>query len=307
MNKKILLTFLASLTMVFSVETMNMCGASSVTVPVKRDEQKYILKNDDGTKLVPGSVKCEIHNELLNLTFDTNGDLQPGAAGYSSYALPELEEGWSYFVVLIDSKNKGPIAKQYLNFFHGDGGLVRNSYRCSFNLPYYCEVVDLHVYKQKNTDPEFTIEEKNFIGKTKVYSNHFHDFLRPNAKQQLTFIPRGSSINNKNIYLIPRLTTNYYSILLDITGRSYYIGKIILPNGQGKSLTEDDLIVNSSFFCRYDETGSMISSNSGLDRCTNFSFYLPDDVTNFKFQIFEDKIGKDTDVLYEVDVNLNRT
>ena len=297
MNKKILLTFLASLTMVFSVETMNMCEASSVTVPIKRDEQSYFLKNGDGTELVHGDGVELLRRLRLRAYINTEtGDL-------NAY-FPDLEDGWSYFVVLIDSKNKGQIDMKYLNKVDTGYGYY---YKCTFNVPYYCDVLDAHVYKQKNTDPEFTIEEKNFIGKTKVYSNHFHDFLRPNAKQQLTFIPRGSSINNKNIYLIPRLTTNYYSILLDITGRSYYIGKIILPNGQGKSLTEDDLIVNSSFFCRYDETGSMISSNSGLDRCTNFSFYLPDDVTNFKFQIFEDKIGKDTDVLYEVDVNLNRT
>ena len=298
MNKKILLTFLASLTMVFSVETMNMCEASSVTVPIKRDEQSYFLKNGDGTELVHGDGVELLRRLRLRAYINTEtGDL-------NAY-FPDLEDGWSYFVVLIDSKYKGQIDMKYLNW------VGNNYYKCTFNLPHYCDVLDLHVYKQKNTDPEFTIKEQNFIGRTKVYSNHFHDFLRPNGKQQLTLIPKnGNNVTNKEIHFVPRLTSNYYSLLYKYYNSSgvydpSFIGKIILPNGQGKSLTEDDLIVNSNYFYRYDENGQPITG--AIDNFNCFNFYLPDDVTNFKFQIFEDKIGKDTDVLYEVDVNLNRT
>lgn len=309
MKKKILFTFFASLTMLFSVETMNMCGVcamnNEVKTPIKKHWQTGHLKNSDGKKAQ--AIKYEIEERDEKLDFRLHLNTEGATTGNETDAPERLEDGWSYFAVLIDSQHKGPIQNRYLTFLPKEDMYKRDVYKCTFDLPYYCDVVDIHVYKQKDTDPAFTIKEENFIGRTKVFPSQNADFIRKDSKKQLTLVNKNSnSYTTTGNYFLSRLSPNYYSIQvpLDVPNTIKKIAKIILPDGQGKDLTEDDLTVNGTFFQRIKEDATPLSGE--LDQKGYFNFYLPDGVTNFKMQVFDNEIGKDTDVLFEFDVNLTK-
>lgn len=302
MKKKIISKLISSIILAFSLASLSVNSAFAATTLQQIDSAiteknvTQMLKNGEGNKIVEIITQIEQKDNNLNINFNTSSIKE-------KYHLPKLEEGWSYFVVLIDSANKGPIKSEYLNK-KSDG-----SYSCSIDTPYYCDVVDLHFYKQKNTDPEYYINAENFIGRTKVAMNSLSNFMRGERKE-INFTDKDGNVSNPTKRnFITRLAPNYYSIETDeIDGSLYSIAKIVLPQGQGEKLSLDDLTVQSvEFVPGATPQGEETWNGAVYPKGRFYNFYLPDDVTNFKFQIFKNQVSDNkADVIKETDIDLKR-
>ena len=261
--------------------------AQQVISPYIYNENFVFLENKEGTKALDIDLNVNQTDRNLDLSFHNN-----------NFPLPVLGADETYFVVVYDSAHKTPILYNYL---------LKNSqnfYKCSFKIPYYCDVVDLHFYKQKISDPDYTMKEENFIGKVQNYLADSVNFFR-GTKTKLTILDKNGNITtSKTAHFISSLIPNYYTITIPTITFRKKVGRIILPCGQENLMSLDEKIVPCNYFRTLLTPGT---TDNWTDHGDGFNFYLPKGVTEFKFQVFNvQPTDNVNDILYQFDVKLNR-
>ncbi len=166
------------------------------------------------------------------------------------------------------------------------------------SLPYYCDKIDIHYYKQSSSEPEFTIKPQNFLGKARLYMPNITGFQRGSNTPLTVYDKDWNVTEDLEKSFLTRITPNYYTIESNITPSYERIGKIILPEGQENLMSEDEKIIPAQEFNKYTTTDNIK---------TNFNLYIPNEVTEFKFVVYGTTISdKKEDILYQYHIKLNR-
>ena len=191
------------------------------------------------------------------------------------------------FAVIKDRLNKRPEQKVFFD------QIKNNQFQKSIDMPYFYDMIYLDFYKQKKSDPDFTINDKNFIGRTKICMRNITAFYLPGQIFPIIDVV-GSGKTDMYIRALP----NFYRVDIK-NSSSNHITKIVLPDNQ-KNLMSDTDKVNSV------ETVNIIYSNK-TSNAYYTSFYIPKDITQFSFLVYEDEITDDkTDIISKYDVKLDR-
>lgn len=200
--------------------------------------------------LISPSLKCV--NEGYGMFKDDINEFKIGYIltkednniNFNFYGIENIKENEIVFAVFIDEKGQ-IIDKRYLDKAPNSV----DGYLCDYAVPFYCNMLGVHLYKQKITGPEFTIESKNFLGRNKFLMVHDCDFIRQDGSTNLkAYDEDNSEIDDPNLgVFLTKITPNYYSVKLSSGGHRDYI-KIILPKGKEKLLSEEDKIIRPSTF-----------------------------------------------------------
>ncbi len=155
-NNKILslmsnLTVMSILLGTFSIPV---CAATQVTSPrLECSNYGALLKNNVSCD---GELKCNLKDNFIEGVLN---------AWETSIAANE-----KVFFIAKDGLKKTELSKQIVYY--------RNQQVPTqpFATPYYCDEIYFDVYKQKDTDPDFTVKEENFLGsfKTNATNNLVH-------------------------------------------------------------------------------------------------------------------------------------
>lgn len=229
-----------------------------------------------------------------------------------SCTLPHKEDDEIYFVQVEDFLTKKPLSYAILNKYtdteynwdYADG------WETSLNLPYYCDSVNINIYKQKKTELLYDIKKDNLVGTTRYFMVGNSGFIRFPKKTLTVLNKNGTAIsdpskNNPANLLVSNIPNHY---ILSFPGMYYMrkIGKIILPSSQENLLSESEKIVACGVQPSCAEK-SPEKKDSYTEPKNCFYLYIPKEVKNFKFQIFDSYVtdNKD-DILCQFDVNLEK-
>ena len=300
MNKRILLNILLASTFIGSVFLMAYMNNKESLAKEQYQVNKSpslnctsstYLKNGEGDKVLDIYVAIDKTDQKLKLTFNTKEEQSSGSSGSSGSnivsKLPELAKDEVYFAVLINDQKK-IVENKFLT--QENGGYV-----CKFDAAYNCDMVDVHIYKQKVDDPEFTIKAENFIGRTKILLTHDAVFYRPTFTQIPVYDNKGTKLSQQKTYL-SRVTPNYYSLC-------EYGNE---ENGKDKQnlLTEDETMINMNRFYNAAATDATSNTNTARDGYY-YDFYLPDGIDEFDINIYKDEVSANKDnILRTVHIKL---
>ena len=170
--------------------------------------QKKLTKPDN-SGLTGTLVNVKESDKKLDISFDTSG----GAP------IPTLAEGEKYFVSLENFANNSIIESQYLTKKAG------TTIGCSIEVPYYCDRVEIKLYKQKATDPDFTVKDENYIGKARIFMSDETVYGR-GEKKPITIFNEYEAVKAN---FTSRITPNYYTVEMNANQSNYFVGKIVLP------------------------------------------------------------------------------
>ena len=308
MNKRILLNILLASTFIGSVFLMaymnNKQSLAKEQYQVNKSPSlncisSTYLKNGEGDKVLDIYVAIDKTDQKLKLTFNTKEEQSSGSSGSSGSSivskLPELAKDEVYFAVLINDQKK-IVENKFLT--QENGGYV-----CKFDAAYNCDMVDVHIYKQKVDDPEFMIKAENFIGRTKILLTHDAVFYRPTFTQIPVYDNKGTKLSQQKTYL-SRVTPNYYSLCEYGNEENGNIAKIVLPKDKQNLLTEDETMINMNRFYNAAATDATSNTNTARDGYY-YDFYLPDGIDEFDINIYKDEVSANKDnILRTVHIKL---
>ena len=240
---------------------------------------KRLLKLDN-SGLAKTKVLVTQADRKLNIYFDNN----------STWSLPSLEEGEKYFVSLKDLETKKTIGRKYLAV-QGEKKIG-----CFMDVPYNCDRVEIKVYKQKETDPNFTEKDENFIGKTKFLMAH-DNLCSRSEKVSITCYDKNWVEDSQNEYeFAPGLTPNTYKFFKVQSTATYSVGRIVLLDEEKNLLTNDEVI----------EPITVVYSDD-IGKNVFFDLYIPEGVSEFIFQVFSTNISDNiNDIKFQFHVKIDR-
>ena len=87
-----------------------------------------------------------------------------------------------------------------------------------------------------------------------------------------------------------------------------FVGKIVLQKEQENLLSEEEKIVDCEVFIPIVKPSSgTIWENAVYTRSNTFNLYIPDEVKEFKFIVYQDIISDDyNNIKYQYDIKLNK-
>jgi len=241
--------------------------------------------------------------QILQLEFDYYVDTQTSE---KKYKLPDIKDSEIFFASFYDAR-KELIGNSYLT-------KLQDSYICSYQYPYYCDMAEVRIYKQNKNEPAFVQRDKNFIGRMNCLMAHDADYYRNDAqsinlydKDNVVIDPEAAESEIKDTLAISRITPSYYSMRLDyknnipIENKYNLIGKISLPVGKENLMTDEEKIVKFNSFkispYNVEKEGNQVAEDSIYG-----DFYLPEGVDEFNIKIYDKEIGGD--LKYQVHVSL---
>lgn len=183
-------------------------------------------------------------------------------------------------------------------------------YSAQIKLPHYYDAVDFHIYKQKSSEPDYTLRSENFVGRTKVYMANILNYKRGEGTALTVYDKDWAKVSDdKNKSFLSRITPNYFTLQSIVAKREYdKVGKIILSDEQSGLMTEDEKIVPSEYFTPDKMPGTDETwPNASSKQAEIFNFYLPTAVKEFKFVIYKNNISdKKEDIIAQYHIKLDR-
>ena len=195
------------------------------------------------------------------------------------------------FVVIKDRLNLKP----QLNYFLTEQ--QNGEFQVEANMPFFYDMINLYFYKQKKSDPDFKVSDDNFIGKTKICMRNITAFYLPGQKFKITDV---IGTKKSNIYI--RALPNFYRIDIekDDDSENRKITKIELPESQKDKMTNEAKV--NSF-----EDVKIIYPSGEDSGAFYASFYIPKEITEFSFLVYEEEItNKTTDVINKYNIKLEK-
>ena len=306
--KKATILNLITFFMVFSaIFSLNVYAVDIVKSPNLNCITEYVLEKGDssGIKNINAMI-YHVDNDINILVedsdFEDEGEL-------------DVKDDEKVFVAAIDNRTKQPIKYQFLGQFVEYYN--HKYFITSLNLPNYCDRIDLHFYKQKKIEPDFAVRSENFLGRTKVCMANVLDYKRA-EETNLKILDKNSNIievDGKKGAFLSRLTPNYFSIKIPEIGESddeeenkFYIGKIVLNKDQENLLSEDEKIVVENKFVKNKNIPAGVKwENSAYEDGSFFNFFLPKEIKEFKFLVYEKNVSNDVnDIICQFNIKLNR-
>lgn len=217
-----------------------------------------------------------------------------------SFVMQEDTEHDKVFAIIIDQVNNTIIDKRLCNKERmvAPTGTVWNYSIENISLPHYVDKIDIHYYKQSENEADFTIKSENFLGRARLFMPNIMDFQRGSNTPLTVYDKDWKVTDDFGKSFLSRITPNYYSIESNVTPSYESIGKIILPQGQEDLMSEDEKTIPAQEFYNGLNYDSMP---------TNFNLYIPKEVTEFKFVVYDKNISdKKEDILYQYHIKLNR-
>ncbi len=295
MDKKKILSLLVS-SIIFSTSLFgwpsNIVSAQKVISPNLNWYMTKHLENKNGTRVTDYSL------EVLKDT-GKNGDLYLYITINKSYV---AVDGY-YFVVAID-KNNNIIKKQMLDY---DENLDVDY--TTLQLPYKTDQVDLHFYEQGGQDEDFVIREEKFIGRSKVFIPNMMIGDRGGDNTITVYDKHGYQVDFLGEkFFLNRLVPNYYTIKTNRSFNNGEIGKIVLKKEQEHLMSEEDKIVQIGTYLNMCEPVEEEDYDKAREaNYDGFNFYIPEEVTEFKFIVYNVAISDDpNDILYQYNIKINR-
>lgn len=287
MKRKTIFGLMAGLAIVSTFlvkEPMKVDAAQTVNSPTLNCITYKRLEKGDHTGLTEYSTITE-HTDN-SLVFKVNGI--------------RISSDEKIFVVVKNKVKKESIFQGFLTDVSG-------TYSTKINLPYYCDSVEIEVYKQNSGDKDYTVKAENLLGITKEYVGHILDYKLGEGTPIIAYDRNWAVTPDENKTVLTRITPNYFT-LLDLTNDNKFdrIGKIILPEGQEDLLTEDEKIVQSEVFVP--DKAPMDGTeweNAVTRRAKIFNFRFPKKVSEFKFVVYVNNItDRKEDIIVQYHIKL---
>ncbi len=216
-----------------------------------------------------------------------------------------IDDDEKLFIVIVDNIKKKTIKSVFLS-------KRASQYGISATVPYYFNEFDIYLYKQKNDEPDFTKKEENCFGKATFHVANQLVYQRGRKTPLKVYNNKGEERPEFKSYLLSKITPNYYSISDEKYGDADQIGEIVLKDSQKNLLTKDQKIVvvnkfsPSSAIKNISEEEKRNWNNSIYNDAYHFDFYIPKEVDEFKFLVYEDKVTdrlEDVKDVYHIKLN----
>ena len=268
---------------------------TSVSVPISDGSRSYqkLLTGDDSGYIISSA------NFNLNVFIDFDKTISGQL--FSSGSIIESDE--YLFVALIDRSKDEVVAFAKIN-----GQSFGN-----IKAPYYSDMVELHIYKQKKSEPDFTLKSENFIGKTKVLLEHDYAFYTYGIEEtnHVPILNKDGNViqeySDKSTSLV-RYTPNYFSMqstdyFIDFFsnyGNNFLVIK--LPEDKKDLIAEKDKIVPITVYEPYFPQNNVYGV---LWECNCANFYIPDGIDKFELWCYNQSIS-DENFKWKCKIDLNR-
>lgn len=299
MNKKLNVTIVSVLAgLVFTVFGMHVKADDSKYTTVSVPEAKYEIKQ---TALKGDNLSVF---ETTKLGFTITKDVSDFTLKLEGSDVSTLIKSDEYLFIAVLDKVKGAVT-QFVKVEKKDG-----EYTCKFDLPYYADMVELHLYKQKKSDPDFTPTSENFIAKTEIFSPTI-DCFYTYGSEPTNHIPildkdgkKIDDLSDKSTTLV-KYTPNFFGIQTtnaDILSVDDKFLVIKLPEDKKDLMPEDDkFLAVQSFKPNYADDQQY--GVSWEFTCANF--YIPKDIDEFEVYCYSKKIS-DENFKWKCKIKLNR-
>lgn len=204
------------------------------------------------------------------------------------------------FAVFIDNC-RGPVAFSFLNLNPKDGWYYTN-----LIAPYYCDMYQVHIYKQTPGDPDFLLHEENFVCKTRnmLMSSDIVMYKKVDLASIVKLDGNGNILdpNADKKFFVSCNTPNYYRIEADdLETAESPLNKfavLVFPQGQENLLSYEDRVVP--------QTEETIAVGAELPGHERYNFYVPKEVNEFEFHVYNGSLLSEN-FLYKYRIKLNRT
>ena len=217
-----------------------------------------------------------------------------------------IDEDENIFVIVKDKFNKKIITKAFLEKSDIAQG---KKFEVNIDIWYYCDMINLYFYKQKGSNTDFTTKEENYIGKVQEYMPNILLYKRWDGGSIKTYDKDWNEISASGKLLLSRITPNYYCLFNAINSRNTnFVRKSVLQKEQENLLSEEEKIVDCEVFIPIVKPSSgTIWENAVYTRSNTFNLYIPDEVKEFKFIVYQDIISDDyNNIKYQYDIKLNK-
>ncbi len=279
-KKSRLMLNLVSISMFLKCFSLSVCAISQVISP--RSECSNfgsVLKNNSSDD----ELKCNLKDNFIEGVMHS---------WQSTIASDE-----KVFFIAKDGLKKTELSKQII-FYRNQRVATQ-----PFETPYYCDEIYFYVYKQKDTEPDFTVKEENFLGSYKTNSTNNLVYRRGN---EIALTEKEDIYGNEiQGFFFSQLTPNYYSIRIPDLLFEIAIGKVILPQGQENIIPEEKQIGKAKYYMPGKYPGSAIWPNAVTKADSYFNFYVPEDVKEFKFVVYYYNLD-DSRIQFEYNIKLNK-
>lgn len=294
MNKRYFLCFFFTLFLFISIvfASFNIFAnfkvlADTYTPGLSPEQQSYQLQNMfDGTTTQVlkyfGSARANDRN--IEFVCDFQGD--------------DMSKD-KLFAVLID-RGKGPVAFSFLNLNPDNGWYYTN-----LMAPYYCDMYQVHIYKQTPGDPDFLLHEENFVCKTRnLFMSSNIVMYKKAYLRALTKLDGNGNVLNPSAakqFFVSCYTPNYYRIeapdleLPDAPLDKF--GVLVFPQGQENLLSYEDRVVPQT-----EETIDV--GGEELYGHERFNFWVPPEVKEFEFHVYKGSLLSEN-FLYKYKIKLD--
>ena len=254
-----------------------------------------IIKNPPIPEEETNMLSCALTNkkgdEVLKLTSAISRFLYICAKDkniLASFDRLSYQKNEQFFAKLIDKETGKVLDRGYFykeNFFGEKTAELR--------MQYYCNSLEIQIYKQNVSDPEFTEREENFIGKSSFFAPGVAAFKRKRVENasikaevigedDLEVVGIFHSRNVPNYYSINALTDYGSSTNLNEEKEYFYLGEIVPLSGNKDLLKDKDRFVNDSVYWYNEDSDSIVYVH-------HFNFYLPEGIDEFEFRVYKNK------------------
>lgn len=175
-----------------------------------------------------------------------------------------------------------------------------------FETPYYCDEIYFDVYKQKDTEPDFTVKQENFLGSYRTNATNNLVYRRGNEIALGTV--RDKYGNRIEGFFFSQITPNYYSIRIPDLYFEESVGIVVLPQSQANLMKEEQRYFPADYYALGKTPGSAVWPNAVTREDSYFNFYVPEGVTEFKFVVYYDDVVVDdaSKIAFQYNIKLNK-